>query len=306
MTREQKEAFYGLLKASSAYYRGYTATRFAEAAPAFEDDGAPAAPQAAPTAAPSRAAPRTASSLSFRLSAGSGEPGIPRAEERALEAAPEPEPAAAPPAAGGAPALTLENIAQKVFVCRACVLSRTRRNVVIGEGVRDPVVLVVGEGPGEEEDRTGRPFVGPAGVLLDKMLKAISLSRTTNCYIANIVKCRPPMNRAPMADEVSACIPFLQGQIHVLRPRFILAMGRTAVQALLNTASGINALRGKWFEYGAGSETIPLLATYHPSALLRDVNLKRPAWEDLKVFRARLKTEVPRYAQKFYEESALH
>jgi len=145
-------------------------------------------------------------------------------------------------------------------------------------------VLVVGEGPGADEDAQGRPFVGKAGQLLDKMLAAISLSRGTNCYIANVVKCRPPQNREPAPDEAAACRPFLDAQISLIRPRAIIALGRTAAQNILSTSDGINKLRGRFFEYRG----IPVLPTYHPSALLRDETLKRPAWEDLKRFRARL------------------
>ncbi len=169
--------------------------------------------------------------------------------------------------------------------------------------MESPVVLVVGEGPGEEEDASGRPFVGKAGQLLDKMLSSISLGRTSNCYIANIVKCRPPMNRTPMKDEISACTGFLQCQINILNPRFILSLGRTSAQSLLKTSDGIAAIRGKWFDYEFGSKKIPLLATYHPSALLRDELLKRPAWEDLKSFKNRVAAEIPRYAEKFFENA---
>ena len=179
----------------------------------------------------------------------------------------------------------------KISVCQNCVLSRERHNAVPGEGMEIPLVMVIGEGPGEEEDKTGRPFVGPAGQLLDKMLGAIQLSRTTNCYIANIVKCRPPHNRTPMPDEASACSGYLQAQIHILKPKMILAMGRTAAQNLLNTEQGINALRGKFFDLNG----IPLMATYHPSALLHDESLKRPAWEDLKTFKLKLKEIAPEY-----------
>jgi DNA polymerase len=199
--------------------------------------------------------------------------------------------------------MTLAKLAEKISGCKNCVLCRTRKSAVPGEGVESPVVLVVGEGPGEEEDASGRPFVGKAGQLLDKMLSSISLGRTSNCYIANIVKCRPPMNRTPMKDEISACMGFLQCQINILNPRFILSLGRTSAQSLLKTSDGIAAIRGKWFDYEFGSRKIPLLATYHPSALLRDELLKRPAWEDLKSFKNRVAAEIPRYAEKFFENA---
>lgn len=178
----------------------------------------------------------------------------------------------------------MEKLAREVAACKNCVLATTRRNTVFGQGVLTPLVLVVGEGPGAEEDAQGLPFVGPSGKLLDKMLASIDLSRQTNCYISNIVKCRPPNNREPSQDERASCMPYLRSQISLLKPRAILCAGRTAAQVLLGTAEGINKLRGRTFEY----KGIPLIATYHPSALLRDESLKRPAWEDLKRLRALL------------------
>jgi len=151
------------------------------------------------------------------------------------------------------------------------------------------MVLVVGEGPGAEEDNQGLPFVGASGKLLDKMLASIGLSRETNCYIANVVKCRPPNNREPTPEERARCLPYLQRQIQLLAPEAILCAGRTAIQALLGTTEGINRLRGKTYDY----EGIPVIATYHPSALLRDESLKRPAWEDLKRLRALFQERHP-------------
>ena len=180
--------------------------------------------------------------------------------------------------------LSLDTIKEKVLSCKNCPLYSTRKNIVLGMGVQNPLVLVVGEAPGAEEDEQGLPFVGPAGQLLDKMLAAINLSRSTNCYIANILKCRPPQNRTPKIEEANACIAYLKAQIHILKPKMILAMGRTAAQTLLDSPEGINTLRGRFFE----TEGITMLATYHPSALLRDPSLKRPAWEDLKVFASEL------------------
>ena len=179
---------------------------------------------------------------------------------------------------------SLLNIARKVADCNRCRLCGGRTNTVPGIGVPTPLVMVIGEGPGADEDAKGEPFVGKAGQLLDKMLAAINLSRHTNCFIANIVKCRPPNNRDPMPDEAEACRSFLDAQIGILKPRLILAVGRIAAQNILNTTTGINKLRGQFFEYRG----IPLMPTYHPSALLRNEDLKRPAWEDLKKFRARL------------------
>jgi DNA polymerase len=179
---------------------------------------------------------------------------------------------------------SLEAIAGEVLACRACRLCEKRKQAVPGQGPESPLAMVVGEGPGADEDESGLPFVGPAGKLLDKMLSSIALSRETNCFIANVVKCRPPQNRDPSADEQAACLGYLRRQIALLRPKAILCVGRIASGALLGTAEGVGKLRGKWRDF----EGMPLLVTYHPSALLRDDAYKRPAWEDLKLFRERL------------------
>ena len=183
---------------------------------------------------------------------------------------------------------SLERIAADVRVCTACRLCETRKNAVPGEGAQSPQVMVIGEGPGADEDASGRPFVGRAGQLLDKMLASIGLSRESNCFIANVIKCRPPVNRDPRPEETAACAAFLDRQIQILKPRFVLVTGRIAGQTLLNTTAGIGRFRGRFINFQAGGETIPLIATYHPSALLRNEDLKRPAWEDLKLLRSAL------------------
>ena len=180
-----------------------------------------------------------------------------------------PEPVEGPPAerpSTNSSALTLTELYAKITRCTKCQLARTRNNVVPGEGVENPDVLVIGEGPGYDEDMSGRPFVGKAGILLDKMLAAIELDRNKNCYIANIVKCRPPNNRDPEPDEQSTCFAFLQAQIHILKPKMILCMGRISGHKMLDTQEPLNKLRGQIFDYNG----IPLMVTYHPSALLRD------------------------------------
>ena len=189
-------------------------------------------------------------------------------------------------AAGNVAPETLEQLDAEVRGCTACRLSLERKNAVPGEGVARPAVMVIGEGPGADEDACGRPFVGKAGQLLDKMLGAIGLSRETNCFIANVVKCRPPGNRDPLPDETAACRHFLERQIRLLRPAFILCAGRVASQSLLDTQESIGRLRGKVSSVEIAGMRIPFLATYHPSALLRGEELKRPAWEDLKLLRA--------------------
>ncbi|MDR0553964.1 MAG: uracil-DNA glycosylase [Treponema sp.] len=179
---------------------------------------------------------------------------------------------------------TLESISESIYQCHACPLGKTRSMAVPGEGSPHPKVLVIGEGPGAEEDASGRPFVGPAGQLLDKMLASIGLSREENCFIANVVKCRPPENRDPLPGEITACGAFLERQISILEPMAILCVGRVAATTLLKSSEGIGRLRGRFFGYRG----IPLLATYHPSAILRDESLKRPVWEDLKLLRDKL------------------
>lgn len=205
---------------------------------------------------------------------------------------PAPAPASAPaPAAASSPGLSavhreerlalLEALAAEVGSCRKCGLASGRNKAVPGTGVIGPLVMVIGEGPGADEDRSGLPFVGAAGQFLDKWLQAVGLSRRENAYIANIVKCRPPGNRDPEPGEMEACFPYLERQIALVRPKAILAVGRIAAKTLLGSTQGIGALRGKRFDFRG----IPLVATYHPSAVLRDMNLKRPVWEDLKLLK---------------------
>jgi len=183
---------------------------------------------------------------------------------------------------------TLEALKAQVDQCTACGLWQGRSQIVFGEGVLNPSVMVIGEGPGIEEDRQGLPFVGASGQLLDKMLVAIDLSRHSNCYIANIVKCRPPNNREPSPSECDACIGYLRAQISILQPDYILCVGRIAAHSLLRLSDPISKLRGRDFDF----QGIPVRVTFHPSALLRDTGLKRPAWEDLKQFRTLMEDGV--------------
>ena len=274
MLAAEKQAVWDLLKTASSSLCAYVPRAFAET-PAFFDDT-------------ESAASAEASDRAAYVSASFGRAGDFADTESADPARDE----------SGRSGITLEEVAQKVASCSRCALSKKRTHTVPGMGVPHPAVLVVGEGPGAEEDAQGLPFVGPAGKLLDKMLEAISLSRDTNCYIANIVKCRPPNNRTPLPEEADACISFLEAQIHILKPKLILAAGRTAAQNLLKTTEALSRLRGAFRDYNG----IPLLVTYHPSALLRDVSLKRPAWEDLKLFRAELLRLVPDYAKDFIKK----
>ncbi|MGM0675368.1 MAG: uracil-DNA glycosylase [Spirochaetota bacterium] len=188
------------------------------------------------------------------------------------------------PADGGRPAgleerrAALTELEEQVRVCRRCPLHQGRTNAVPGAGVLDPRVMVIGEGPGGDEDRRGVPFVGRAGQYLDKWLSAIGLSRDRDVYITNIVKCRPPDNRDPQTAEIDACTPYLSRQIDIIRPFTILAVGRFAANWITGRTSGIGKLRGRTFDY----KGVPVVVTYHPSGVLRNPEYRRPVWDDLK------------------------
>jgi len=172
---------------------------------------------------------------------------------------------------------TLEEIRADIGDCCRCKLSNSRNNIVFGAGIPAARLVFVGEGPGFEEDKTGKPFVGAAGKLLTKIIQAIKLTRE-QVYICNIIKCRPPGNRNPDPDEIKACFPFLQRQIAVIKPDFICALGIIATQTLLETKEPISKLRGRFHDY----KGIKLLPTYHPAYLLRNPDKKRDVWEDMK------------------------
>ncbi len=191
----------------------------------------------------------------------------------------------ADPPQGAAGCASLEVLAAFVDGCTRCRLAEGRRRLVFGEGDGHAPVMFIGEGPGAEEDRTGRPFVGPAGKLLDAMIFALGFERR-EVFIANVVKCRPPGNRDPEVDEVAACAPFLDRQIELVHPRVIVALGRPAARRLTGSTKPMRALRGSWTSYLG----IPLVATFHPAYLLRSPAEKRAAWDDLKSIRRRLDT----------------
>ena len=189
----------------------------------------------------------------------------------------------APSADSGERAQALETLAAEASTCRACELCEKRTKVVFGSGAADADLMFVGEGPGANEDRQGLPFVGAAGHLLDRIIKAIGMSRD-EVYIANVVKCRPPGNRDPKPDEVAACLPYLQRQIALVQPKVLVALGRVAAQTLLINDLSISRMRGRWHSF----EEVPLRVTYHPAALLYNEALKRPTWEDMQQVRDRL------------------
>ena len=180
---------------------------------------------------------------------------------------------------GSAP--TIGELKSVICQCLKCPLGHTRTTFVFGVGNPRATLMVVGEAPGADEDAQGEPFVGRAGQLLNKILEAIRFKRE-DVYICNILKCRPPGNRKPLPEEVESCIPYLRRQIALIKPKLILCLGLTAAENLLQTRESLGALRGRVMQY----EGIPLMVTYHPAALLRNPNWKRPAWEDVQAARA--------------------
>ncbi len=190
----------------------------------------------------------------------------------------------------------LEKISEEVRVCCKCELVSTRNKVVPGEGNPNARIMFIGEAPGADEDEQGRPFVGRAGQLLENILNACGLKRT-DVFIANILKCRPPENRDPKAEEIICCLPFLQRQIEIISPEVIVALGAHAARTLLNSNEAIGHLRGRFHEYSIGLNTPPvkLMATYHPAYLLRNYSPenRRRVWEDMKKVLAELNMPVP-------------
>lgn len=185
--------------------------------------------------------------------------------------------ATAAPEATAVDGLNWAELEAGIRACRACGLCQQRKQAVPGVGDRQPDWLFIGEGPGAEEDVKGEPFVGQAGKLLDAMLAAIDLQRGNKVYIANAVKCRPPGNRTPEASEMAACRPWLQRQIDLLQPRIIVLLGKAAVHTVLGNDKSLASLRGQRFDY----QNIPVVVTYHPAYLLRNLPDKAKAWEDL-------------------------
>ncbi|MBU1006907.1 MAG: uracil-DNA glycosylase [Candidatus Omnitrophica bacterium] len=171
----------------------------------------------------------------------------------------------------------LSLLKNKVMGCRKCQLAKSRNNLVFGEGNMKARLMFVGEAPGREEDRLGRPFVGEAGTLLTKIIEAMGMKRE-DVYICNILKCRPPQNRNPMPEEISECIGHLYAQIECVKPKVICGLGKFASQTLLNTTTSITKLRGNWHRF----KDIDLMPTYHPAYLLRNPRDKKLVWQDMK------------------------
>ena len=175
---------------------------------------------------------------------------------------------------------TLEEVAERIRTTHCCGLCSNRVNAVPGDGNPEARLVLVGEGPGANEDAQGKPFVGQAGNLLNGILEAIEVPRES-VYITNIVKCRPPQNRKPLPDEIAACIPYLHRQLEIIQPKVILALGSTAAEAMLGVRKSLGELRNKVHTYNG----IPLVVTYHPAALLRNPNWKKPTWDDVRIVR---------------------
>lgn len=180
--------------------------------------------------------------------------------------------------------LDWNGLMQKCSVCTRCGLCETRHNVVFGVGNPQAKIMFVGEGPGEQEDLQGIPFVGPAGKLLDDMLSIIDLDRNTNCYIANVVKCRPPKNRDPLEIEQDACIGYLRNQVALIRPKIIVCLGRIAAKRIIDPDYKITRQHGQWIL----RKNVWMTAIYHPSALLRDVSKRPETFDDLLSIRDKL------------------
>lgn len=195
---------------------------------------------------------------------------------------------------------TMEELAAGIMACKACELGKYRLQAVPGVGARDAKVMFIGEGPGFQEDHQGEPFVGRSGQLLDKILESIGLSRKTNAYIANIVKCHPMKNpsdpeshgndRPPTPEEMDECRGWLEAQIRAIKPKVLVTLGASPAKALLRDQTPITKLRGQWrtFDPGGGLGPIKLLPTFHPAALLRNPELKKDVWEDMKSLRQEL------------------
>ncbi|NTW52406.1 MAG: uracil-DNA glycosylase [Chlorobiaceae bacterium] len=183
----------------------------------------------------------------------------------------------------------LDDLCRVTIGCRQCRLSQTRKNVVFGEGNPEAGVFVIGEAPGADEDAQGRPFVGRSGQLLDKILLAIGFERE-EVYIGNIVKCRPPENRNPLGDEIECCKPWLMQQLRIVKPKIVLLLGRVAANTILGNNLSMGAMRGSIIRW----DQFDCVVTYHPAALLRNPNWKKPCWEDVQMLRAHYDKVCPK------------
>ena len=174
----------------------------------------------------------------------------------------------------------LDLIKEKCMTCQKCLLGKTRTNIVFSDGIANPKLMLIGEAPGFYEDKQGKPFVGKAGQLLDKIFASVGLSREKDVYICNTIKCRPPDNRNPLPDEKAACREYLKAQIDIIQPKIILLCGNVAVQSILGEVGGITKIRGKWYKGGENVHGAKLMPIFHPSYLLRNDSREKgsPKW----------------------------
>ena len=189
-----------------------------------------------------------------------------------------------------ASATSLEELRAALESFDGCALKRTATNTVFADGVAAGRVMLIGEAPGRDEDRVGKPFVGRAGQLLDKMLASIGLDRKTNAYITNVINWRPPDNRDPTPEEAASCLPFLRRHIELANPAVIILLGAVAARHVVGVSDGIMKLRGRWMEYRVGDHMVPLMPTLHPAYLLRQPAHKKLAWRDLQAVRDKIQT----------------
>ncbi|CAB3834761.1 hypothetical protein LMG26689_01147 [Achromobacter animicus] len=242
-------------------------------------DAAPVAAPAVARTAPAEPASGRASAIPASILNRTGPPPRPAPKVEVQEEAPPPI-----PVAEAVKDANLEQLAAQVVACAACGLCKGRRHAVVGQGAQPTRWLVVGEAPGEQEDRQGQPFVGRSGQLLDAMLAAVGMSRERDVFITNVIKCRPPGNRNPKPEEIAACSPYLMRQIALLKPERILVLGRFAAQTLLGTDATIGNLRGRVHHLKTDEGVqIPVIVSYHPAYLLRSPSEKARAWQDLKL-----------------------
>lgn len=209
---------------------------------------------------------------------------------RAPVAAPAGDDAIGGAMAAAAAASSLPELQAALEAFEGCGLKRTATNTVFADGVAHAPVMLIGEAPGRDEDRSGKPFVGRAGQLLDKMLASIGLDRKINAYITNVINWRPPDNRDPSPEEAAACLPFLRRHIELANPQVIILLGAVAARHVVGVSDGIMKLRGRWMEYRVEGRMVPLMPTLHPAYLLRQPAHKKLAWRDLQSVRDRLQT----------------
>ena len=191
--------------------------------------------------------------------------------------------------AAAAAATSLAELKAALEAFDGCALKRTATNTVFADGVAEGGIMLIGEAPGRDEDRVGKPFVGRAGQLLDKMLASIALDRKTNAYITNVINWRPPDNRDPAPEEAAACLPFLRRHIELANPGVIILLGAVAARHVVGISDGIMKLRGRWLEYRVGDRMVPLMPTLHPAYLLRQPAHKKLAWRDLQAVREKMR-----------------